>query len=118
MPEYGLGDKSPEQLEEEQFNQELIDSFKRAEATELEARRRQVAAEESIIRTAETLRQMSDQLQQIQDTQEAERQARIEAEQRTEISNRKQTTENRIWQSIIIAIAVLTLAATIFGVLK
>ena len=118
MPEYGLRDKSPEELEEEKFFQEQRAIFKAAEAAELEAGRRQVAAEESIIQTAETLRQMSDQLQQIQDTQETERQARIKAEDRDETARRKQTIENRIWQSIIIAIAVLTLAATIFGVLK
>lgn len=118
MPEYGLCDKSPEELDEEKFLQEQHAIFKAAEAAELEARRRQVAAEESIIRTAEMLDQMKGQMQEIRDTQAAEQQARIEAEQRAEKASRKQIKENRCWQAILVIIGLLTLAATIFGVLK
>lgn len=118
MPEYGLCDKSSEDIEEEKFFQEQQAIFKAAEAAELESRRRQAAAEESIIRTAKMLSQMSGQLQQIQGTQEVEREARVKAEQRAEEASRKQIRENRLWQATLVIIGLLTLAATIFGVLK
>lgn len=70
MPEYGLCDKSPEQIEEERFNKEMIASFKRAEAKEAEAFQRKVDAENSSSQTAEILRQMMEQMQEIRDTQE------------------------------------------------
>lgn len=61
---------------------------------------------------------MEQSLQEMRDLQEAERQARIEAEQRAEHLNRKQTLENRIWQAVLVTIGLLTLAATIlFGIL-
>ena len=83
----------------------VMADFEKLEAAELEARRRQTEAEESIIQTAETLRQMSDRLQQIQDTQEAERKARIDSE--------KSSTKFQ-WANIILV--ALTLAVTIlFG---
>ena len=113
MPEYGLCDKSPEELEEEKFFQEQRAIFKAAEAAELEARCRQVAAEESIIRTAETLRQMSDQLQQIQDTQDAERQARISAEVKAAKDAEKQRRTDKARFIFTAIIGVLTLIAGI-----
>ena len=91
--------------EEAQANETLSATKFYDKAAELEARRRQTAAEESIIQTAETLRQMSDRLQQIQDTQEAERKARIDSE--------KSSTKFQ-WANIILV--ALTLAVTIlFG---
>lgn len=57
-------------------------------------------------------------LQDIRKAQETERLARIEMEERTARANQKQTIENRIWQTILVILGVLTLAATIFGVLK
>lgn len=50
--------------------------------------------------------------------EEAERQARIEAEKRAERTNQKQIEENRIWQTVIVILGVLTLVATILGLLK
>lgn len=120
MPEYGLCDKSPEELDEEKFIQEQQTIFKAAEAAELEARRRQAAAEESIIRTAEMLNQMSSQLQQIQDVQEAEQQTRISAENRAEKEShtQKQIDRARFWITTTIALigslaAIGSLIATI-----
>ena len=57
-------------------------------------------------------------IQKMRETQEIERQARIESEKRTEKANRKLTVENRIWNTVIVVISLLTLAATILGVLK
>lgn len=57
-------------------------------------------------------------LQDIRKAQETERLARIEAETKAGESNQRQVWENRIWQTVIVIIGVLTLAATIFGVLK
>lgn len=118
MPEYGLCDKSPEQLEEERFNKEMIASSKRMEDIEAEARQRKANAENSSIQTAETLRQMREQMQEIRDTQEGERQARIESEQKVEKAQKNQIIENRLWQTALVIIGLLTLAATIFGVLR
>ena len=59
-----------------------------------------------------------EQMQEIRDTQEDEHQARIEAEQREEKASRMQIKENRCWQAVLVIIGLLTLAATIFGVLK
>ena len=118
MPEYGLCDKLPEQIEEERLKQEMIASFRRAEAKEAEAHQRKVDAENSNIQTAEILHKMMEQMQEIRDTQEDEHQARIEAEQREEKASRMQIKENRCWQAVLVIIGLLTLAATIFGVLK
>ena len=57
-------------------------------------------------------------LQETRELQEFERQARIETEVKAKQSVQKQTIENRIWQIISITIGLLTLIATIFGLLK
>lgn len=72
-----------------------------------------MAAEESIIRTAETLRQMSDQLQQIQDTQEAERQARISTEVKVAKDTEKQKQTDKARFIFTATIGILTLIAGI-----
>lgn len=64
------------------------------------------------------LSQIEQSLQDICKAQEAERLARIEAEAKVGESNQRQVRENRIWQTVIVIIGVLTLVATIFGVLK
>lgn len=57
-------------------------------------------------------------VQEMRDIQQAERQARIDAENRLENSSRKQIRENRAWQLLTVTIGLLTLAATIlFGIL-
>lgn len=66
----------------------------------------------------EKLSQIEQSLQDVAKAQETERQARIDAEERAEQADRKQIRESRIWQTVIVIIGVLTLAATIFGVLK
>lgn len=88
MPEYGLCDKSPEELEEERFAQEMIATFKRAEAIEVEVRKRKAAAEDSSIKTAEMLRNMQAQVQKLSERLDAERQARQESEKAAQRSNR------------------------------
>lgn len=129
MPEYGLCDKSPEQrqreYEEAQIRREINDLVKQSRAIETKARQRTVDAENSSIQaaktlyqTAEILKQIENQMKDIRDTQEAEQQARIEAEQHSEASSQRQIKENRIWQIIAITIGLLTLAATILGLLR
>lgn len=113
MPEYGLCDKSPEELDEEKFLQEQHAIFKAAEAAELEARRRQVAAEESIIRTAEMLDQMKGQMQEIRDTQAAEQQARISAEVKAAKDTEKQRRADKVRFIFTAIIGILTLIAGI-----
>lgn len=113
MPEYGLCDKSPEELDKEKFFQEQQAIFKAAEAADLEARRRRVAAEESIIRTAEMLNQMSGQLQQIQDAQKAERQARISAEVKAAKDTEKQRRTDKARFIFTAIVGILTLIAGI-----
>lgn len=57
-------------------------------------------------------------VQEMRDIQQAERQARIDAENRSENASRKQIRENRTWQLLTVTIGLLTLAATIvFGIL-
>lgn len=108
MPEYGLCDKSPEQLEEDLFNREVSASFKRAEAAAAEARQRKATAENSTIQTAETLRLMMEQIQKIRDAQDAESQARISAEFKAEKDTniQKRIDRARFW---------ITLVATLIG---
>ena len=113
MPEYGLSDKSPEELRDEQRKKELLESIKRGREAERAAIQRGIDAENSSIQTAEILRHMTNQMQEIRDTQEAEQQARIDAEKRAEIASQKQIRENRIWQIIGVTIGLLTLGATI-----
>lgn len=113
MPEYGLCDKSPEELGEEKFFQEQHAIFKAAEDAELEARRRQVAAEESIIRTAEMLDQMKGQMQEIRDTQAAEQQARISAEVKAAKDTEKQRRADKARFIFTAIIGILTLIAGI-----
>lgn len=113
MTEYGLCDKSPEELEEEKFFQEQHTIFKGAETAELEARRRQVAVEESIIRTAEMLDQMKSQMQEIRDTQVAEQQARISAEVKAAKDTEKQRRADKARFIFTAIIGILTLIAGI-----
>lgn len=113
MPEYGLCDKSPEKLEEEKFFQEQQAIFKAAEAAELEARRRQATAEESIIRTAEMLDQMKGQMQEIRDTQATEQQARISAEVKAAKDTEKQRRTDKAQFIFTAIIGILTLIAGI-----
>ena len=113
MPEYGLCDKSPEQIEEERFNQEMIASFKRAEAMEAKARQRKADAENSNIETAKMLRQMMGQMQEIRDTQEAERQARISAEEKATEETEKQRRTDKARFIFTTVIGILTLIAGI-----
>lgn len=113
MPEYGLCDKSPEELEEERFNQEIIASFKRAEAMEAKARQRKADAENSNIETAKMLRQMMNQMQAIRDTQEAEQQARISAEVKAAKDTEKQKRTDKARFIFTAIIGILTLIAGI-----
>lgn len=117
MPEYGLGDKSPEErqreLQCERERLEWIAATKRYETRMAEAEQRKASAETSNIQTAEILSQMISQIQEIRDTQEEEQQTRIDAEQRAAKASRKQTIENRIWQSVLVTIGLLTLIATV-----
>lgn len=80
MPEYGLCDKSPEELEDERFKQELFDAVKKEWIAEAAAMQRGVDAENSSIQTAEILRHMTDQIQELQDAQKTERQTRMASE--------------------------------------
>lgn len=90
MPEYGLCDKSPEEIEEERLNKELCAAFGRAEAIEAVARQRKTDAENSNIETAKMLRQMMGQVQEIRNTQMVEQQAQISAEVKAAKDTEKQ----------------------------
>lgn len=113
MPEYGLCDKSPEELDQEKFFQEQQAIFTAAETAELEARRRQVAAEESIIRTAEMLDQMRGQMQEIRDAQAAEQQARASAEIKAAKDTEKQKRTDKARFIFTAIVGILTLIAGI-----
>lgn len=117
MPEYGLCDKSPKQIEEEQFNKEMIASFKCAEAREAEAFQRKADAENSTIQTAEILRQMMGQMQEIRDTQEVEQQARISAESKAAGVERRQEEKDRRNLKIAIISCIASVVAAVVGIL-
>lgn len=117
MPEYGLYDKSPEQIEEEQFSKEMIASFKRAEAREAEAFQRKADAENSTIQTAEILQQMMEQIQEIRDTQGIEQRARILAEAKADEAIQHQ--EKKDFRNLKIAVisCIASVVAAVVGVL-
>lgn len=71
---------------------------------------REQAADAAAVETAAKLAELKNQL----DKMQAET---AKAEQEAETARRKQIIESRIWQSIIVLIALLTLGATIFGAL-
>lgn len=117
MPEYGLCDKSPEQLEEEQFNKEMIASLKHAEAREAEAFQRKTDAENSTIQTAEILQQMMEQIQEIRDTQGIEQRARILAEAKADEALQHQ--EKKDFRNLKIAVisCIASVVAAVVGIL-
>lgn len=57
-------------------------------------------------------------IQKIREAQEVERQARIKSEERAEKANRRQVVENRIWQTIIVLLGILSLAVGVLGLLN
>lgn len=105
MPEYGLTDKSPEKIAEEQFAKESAATFKRAEILESQDRRRRAESESSNIQTAETLRRMEEQIQALNQKMDTEHQERLRSEK---------TSTKFQWASLTVGILTL-LATVVFG---
>lgn len=110
MPEYGLGDKSPEQLEEEVLNKKMIDSFKRMEATEAKAQQRKADAENSSVQAAESLRNLQDQIRELSELLNLEREARQKAEKDAKKSSRMALIVAIISLVSAVAIGIITIS--------
>lgn len=103
MPEYGLGDKSPEELEEERYKKAFLEEIRRGREAEAAAIQRGIDAENSSIQTAEILCHMTDQIQEIRNVQEIERQARNDAEK----ANTKFQWVNTILVALTLVVTIL-----------
>lgn len=105
MPEYGLTDKSPEKIAEEQFAKESAATFKRAEILESQDRRRRAESESSNIQTAETLRHVENQIQILNQKMDIEHQERLRSEK---------TAVKFQWANLIL-VALTFVATVVFG---
>lgn len=121
MPEYGINDKDPERIAEEQtdaqFARDSAAAFKRAELQEIETQKRHADAENGNIQAAELLRQLATQIQEIRNAQEIEHQAQVKLQEDTKKQNLRQRRTELFNTVVGITSAVAAVTGAVFAVL-
>ncbi len=106
MPDYGISEKSPERMQEEQFNNEIRETFRDWDEAERKENQRKTDAEISQIEVARMLRELDEKL-------DRDRAERLASEARAEKIQRAHLLENRVWQAILVTIGLLSLLAPV-----